>query len=79
MKFGQALSIFEAAFPEDVAGPYREMLTKLQENAPPMDAATVHDVLRAELGARWRCDVRLVRRRRGRLCLDRPGASRRLE
>ncbi len=54
MKFGQALSIFEAAFPEDVAGPYREVLTKLQENAPAMDAATAHDVLRAELGRTWR-------------------------
>ena len=36
MKFGQALSVFEAAFPEDMAAPYREALTKLQEGAPPM-------------------------------------------
>ena len=27
MKFGQALSIFEAAMPEDLAGPYRATLT----------------------------------------------------
>ena len=54
MKFGQALSIFEAAFPEDMAGPYREVLTKLQENAPAMDPATARDVLRAELGRGWR-------------------------
>ena len=29
MKFGQALSIFESALPEDVAGPYRAMLCLL--------------------------------------------------
>ena len=45
MKFGQALSVFEAALPEDLAGPYRQALTKLQEAAPPLPAATVHKVL----------------------------------
>ncbi len=54
MKFGQALSIFEAAMPEELAGPYRATLTKLQDAAPPMPAATVHKVLAAELGPRWR-------------------------
>ena len=54
MKFGQALSVFEAALPEDVAAPYRATLTKLQEAAPPLPAATVHAVLREELGAHWR-------------------------
>lgn len=54
MKFGQALSIFEAAFPEEMAGPYRAMLTKLQDSAPPMPVATVHEVLATELGPRWR-------------------------
>ncbi|MDQ1708627.1 MAG: hypothetical protein QOG49_12, partial [Frankiaceae bacterium] len=54
MKFGQALSIFEAALPEDLAGPYRAALTKLQEAAPPLPAATVHSVLRDELGPDWR-------------------------
>jgi len=54
MKFGQALSVFEAAFPEDVAAPYREALTKLQEGAPPMPAATVHRVLAEQLGRDWR-------------------------
>jgi len=34
MKFGQALSVFEAALPENIAKPYRETLTKLQESAP---------------------------------------------
>ena len=54
MKFGQALSIFEAAMPEEIAGPYRATLTKLQDAAPPMPASTVHKVLAAELGPRWR-------------------------
>lgn len=54
MKFGQALSIFEAAFPEEVAGPYRATLTKLQDSAPALPVATVHEVLAAELGVRWR-------------------------
>ena len=54
MKFGQAMSIFEAAMPEDLAGPYRATLTKLQDAAPPMPASVVHAVLVAELGPRWR-------------------------
>jgi predicted unusual protein kinase regulating ubiquinone biosynthesis (AarF/ABC1/UbiB family) len=54
MKFGQALSVFEAALPEDVAAPYRAALTKLQEAAPPLPAATVHRVLATELGPDWR-------------------------
>ncbi|MDQ3465159.1 MAG: AarF/ABC1/UbiB kinase family protein [Actinomycetota bacterium] len=54
MKFGQALSVFEAAFPEDVAAPYRAALTKLQEAAPPMATPTVHAVLREQLGGGWR-------------------------
>jgi predicted unusual protein kinase regulating ubiquinone biosynthesis (AarF/ABC1/UbiB family) len=54
MKFGQALSIFEAAMPEEVAGPYRAALTKLQDAAPPMPASVVHAVLASELGPRWR-------------------------
>jgi predicted unusual protein kinase regulating ubiquinone biosynthesis (AarF/ABC1/UbiB family) len=54
MKFGQALSVFEAALPEDLAGPYRSALTKLQEAAPPMPATTVHKVLTRGLGDDWR-------------------------
>ncbi|MEV7559990.1 ABC1 kinase family protein [Streptomyces sp. NPDC048331] len=54
MKFGQALSVFESALPEEVAGPYRAALTKLQEAAPPLPAATVHQVLTDRLGADWR-------------------------
>ena len=54
MKFGQAMSIFEAALPEDIAAPYRAALTKLQEAAPALPAATVHKVLATELGPDWR-------------------------
>ncbi len=54
MKFGQALSVFEAALPEELAGPYRQALTKLQEAAPPLPASSVHKVLAEQLGADWR-------------------------
>ena len=53
MKFGQALSVFESALPEEVAGPYRAALTKLQEAAPPMPTRTVHAVLAERLGEDW--------------------------
>jgi len=54
MKFGQALSVMEAALPEDLAAPYRATLTKLQEAAPPLPADRVHAVLAKQLGADWR-------------------------
>jgi predicted unusual protein kinase regulating ubiquinone biosynthesis (AarF/ABC1/UbiB family) len=54
MKFGQALSVLEAAMPEEMAGPYRQALTKLQEAAPPMPVANVHKVMAEQLGADWR-------------------------
>ena len=54
MKLGQALSIFEAALPPEIAGPYRATLTKLQESAPPLPARTVHEVLAGDLGPDWR-------------------------
>ncbi|GAA0455731.1 AarF/ABC1/UbiB kinase family protein [Streptomyces olivaceiscleroticus] len=54
MKFGQALSVFESALPEEIAGPYRAALTKLQEAAPPLPSTTVHTVLAQRLGEDWR-------------------------
>lgn len=54
MKLGQALSVFESALPEEVAGPYRAALTKLQEAAPPLPSGTVHAVLAERLGEDWR-------------------------
>lgn len=54
MKVGQALSVLEAAIPEEYGEPYREALTKLQKDAPPLPAAKVHRVLDAQLGTKWR-------------------------
>ena len=54
MKFGQALSVFEAALPEESAAPYREALTKLQEAAPPMAPQLMHRVLDEQFGKSWR-------------------------
>ena len=54
MKMGQALSIMESMLPEEVAAPYRDQLTRLQDSAPPMPASTVHAVLSQELGPGWR-------------------------
>jgi predicted unusual protein kinase regulating ubiquinone biosynthesis (AarF/ABC1/UbiB family) len=54
MKLGQALSIFEAALPPEIAEPYRATLTRLQESAPPLPARTVHQVLAKDLGEDWR-------------------------
>ncbi|ARQ68717.1 ABC1 kinase family protein [Streptomyces marincola] len=54
MKLGQALSVFESALPESVAGPYRAALTKLQEAAPPLPAASVRETLAERLGEDWR-------------------------
>jgi predicted unusual protein kinase regulating ubiquinone biosynthesis (AarF/ABC1/UbiB family) len=54
MKMGQALSIMESVLPEELAEPYRRQLTKLQDSAPPMSAATVHHVLASQLGTGWR-------------------------
>ncbi|MEO6472252.1 MAG: AarF/ABC1/UbiB kinase family protein [Aeromicrobium sp.] len=56
MKFGQAMSIFESVLPDEIAGPYRETLTKLQDSAPPMPPDLVHRVMTEEFGAGWRSD-----------------------
>ena len=54
MKVGQALSVLEAAIPEEFGEPYREALTKLQKDAPPLSAEKVHLVLDGQLGTKWR-------------------------
>ena len=54
MKMAQALSIFEAALPPEIAGPYRSTLTRLQDSAPPLPARSVHRVLAGDLGPDWR-------------------------
>ena len=54
MKFGQALSVFEAAVPDELAEPYREALTKLQAAAPPMSTKAMQRMLDEQLGSGWR-------------------------
>ena len=54
MKFGQALSVFEAAIPDEYAAPFRESLIKLQTAAPPMPTSDVHRMLAEQFGRGWR-------------------------
>ena len=54
LKLGQALSIFEAAMPAEIVGPYRDTLARLQESAPPLPARTIHKVLAGDMGEDWR-------------------------
>lgn len=54
LKFGQTLSMFEPAVPEELAGPYRAALTQLQEAAPPMPTAQMERAVAASLGEDWR-------------------------
>jgi predicted unusual protein kinase regulating ubiquinone biosynthesis (AarF/ABC1/UbiB family) len=54
MKFGQAVSVLEAALPDELMGPYREQLTRLQDSAPPMPTQVVRDALERDLGVDWR-------------------------
>ena len=74
MKFGQALSVFEAALPDELAGPYRDTLTRLQDSAPPMDRAAGARGAGARARRRVAPHVPSLRRRPGRGRLDRPGA-----
>src|SRR6201997_2423446 len=50
-KLGQAMSVLEAAMPEEVAAPYRTALRQLTHAAPPMPAEAAHRVIAADLGA----------------------------
>src|SRR6202034_114872 len=54
MKLGQALSVFEAALPPEIAEPYRATLTRLQESAPPLPVQTIHKILAGDMGEQWR-------------------------
>ncbi|MFB8003131.1 ABC1 kinase family protein [Nocardia sp. NPDC056000] len=55
-KLGQILALYPGGVPEDVAGPYREALARLQYAAPPMLPAAVHAALTEYLGPDWRAD-----------------------
>src|SRR5579859_5950267 len=50
-KLGQAMSVLEAAMPEEVAAPYRAALRRLTDAVPPMQAEVAHRVIAADLGA----------------------------
>jgi len=54
LKFGQVLSVLEAALPEDLIAPYRESLTKMQDAAPPMAEKSVIRQMEASFGKQWR-------------------------
>src|SRR6266516_3188499 len=57
-KLGQAMSVFEAAMPEEVAAPYRSALRRLTDAAPAMPADVARRVVAADLavvyGTDWR-------------------------
>ena len=75
MKFGQALSVLEAALPDEVAAPYREQLTRLQDSAPPMPTQTVRDQLDQGPRRRLGRPAGVARRRPDRGRVDRAGAQ----
>jgi predicted unusual protein kinase regulating ubiquinone biosynthesis (AarF/ABC1/UbiB family) len=52
-KLGQAMSVFEAAMPEEVAAPYRSALRRLTDAAPAMPAEAARRVVAADLTAAY--------------------------
>jgi predicted unusual protein kinase regulating ubiquinone biosynthesis (AarF/ABC1/UbiB family) len=50
-KLGQAMSVFEAAMPEEVAAPYRTALGRLTDAVPPMPAEAARRVIMSDLDA----------------------------
>ena len=57
MKFGQAMSVLEAALPDELVAPYRTELTRLQDSAPPMPTQTVREQIELDLGPDWADDL----------------------
>jgi predicted unusual protein kinase regulating ubiquinone biosynthesis (AarF/ABC1/UbiB family) len=53
MKLGQALSVYEALIPNELAEPYQQALIKLQAQAPAMPAKDVERVMAEQLGRAW--------------------------
>jgi predicted unusual protein kinase regulating ubiquinone biosynthesis (AarF/ABC1/UbiB family) len=57
-KLGQAMSVFEAALPEEVSAPYRSALRRLTDAQPAMPAEVARRIVAADLaaayGAGWR-------------------------
>jgi predicted unusual protein kinase regulating ubiquinone biosynthesis (AarF/ABC1/UbiB family) len=52
-KLGQAMSVFEAALPEEAAAPYRSALRRLTDAAPAMPAGVARRVVAADLAAAY--------------------------
>src|SRR5229473_3942891 len=52
-KLGQAMSVFEAAMPEEVAAPYRSALRRLTDAQPAMPARIAYQVVAADLAAAY--------------------------
>jgi predicted unusual protein kinase regulating ubiquinone biosynthesis (AarF/ABC1/UbiB family) len=52
-KLGQAMSVFEAAMPAEVAAPYRSALRRLTDAAPTMPAEVARRVVAADLAAAY--------------------------
>jgi predicted unusual protein kinase regulating ubiquinone biosynthesis (AarF/ABC1/UbiB family) len=53
MKLGQALSVYEALIPNEMAEPYQQALIKLQAQAPAMPPKDVERVMAEQLGRNW--------------------------
>jgi predicted unusual protein kinase regulating ubiquinone biosynthesis (AarF/ABC1/UbiB family) len=53
MKIGQALSVFDALVPQEIAEPYHEALSKLQSCGPAMPKRDVRWMLAQQLGRGW--------------------------
>src|SRR5579859_4054900 len=52
-KLGQAMSVFEAAMPEEVSAPYRSALRRLTDAQPAMPAEVARRVVAADLAAAY--------------------------
>src|SRR5215831_14828699 len=52
-KLGQAMAVFEAAMPEEVAAPYRSALRRLTDAAPAMPAEVARRIVAADLFAAY--------------------------
>src|SRR6201995_3146127 len=52
-KLGQAMAVFEAAMPEEVAAPYRSALRRLTDAAPAMPGEVARRIVAADLSASY--------------------------
>ncbi len=57
LKAGQLLSTVEMLLPQDPEQTWRDTMTSLQQDVPPLPFEQVLPVLRADLGVNWRSDL----------------------